>query len=1003
MDDRYTWARLLLLGWVAVLTIACPSAAPPSADAGPVDTAPSPEQEACEAAKEPCRSFVWQAGQCVPKVLVGAVCGEVAGACTVGVCDEAGECTGKQPAAVGKVCAALPYTPCKKTLGHCDKSGGCVAEVLAGAKCKAGDDLCRDGLCAAESPCKTSAAGTPCTQMPTNPCQKSTGVCSEAGLCLLEPKVGAECSTNASACGKGTCDAMGQCKSSAAGSACTPTSKTSCQKDIGVCSEDGACVPVPMIGVACLAYWGTCGKGNCDAEGKCKVPGPEQPCVASYNSCLVGTCNGTGDCKTSPLPAGSPCSLAVGSCQVATCNVNGTCTAQPLPEGASCTVAAPKTCESTSGKCDSANKCVAIPAVGSACKGGGSACATGTCNAQGGCDAKDVAPAGTPCTSSPQCGTATCDGKGGCTGDPAKVGKDCGSSNGLACAKYTCNAAGQCALAPNPGANCFAVGDPDKATCHSANLCMGGVCGDAIGKCELKALVGKACPWASECTKGECSAAGNCEQTPVADGTVCSLGAIDPACGSAVCIAGKCIVTTNAGKSCGSVQLCKAGVCSDKGVCEYQPTPGKECGAQGPCGGKVCDATGQCKETIKEGPCDLGPCINATCGADGKCSAQGIKVGATCKDSALCGEGVCNAQGQCVSPAYPKASECHVSTSSVLGECWAGVVSASGACTKVARVGAACGCWVSPCSTGTCQTDGTCLLKPSKPAGTPCSSDCVTDGVCTSAGKCSGKALVGKICNDAEVLKTSYRCRTPRCQEDGNCAQEFVKAGISCQDLYPWMQKGCGQLDKCDGQGHCIVKDPALDGTACGTGDTQCSDGGTCFEGHCLSTGSKPNTTICSMGCASGHCEEGWCKTKWANANLSCSDGKYCTKDTCCIDAFSDGYCIGENPGTCIHTIDKLTCFEGLCWVGMCDQPTGQCISKNISGPSCGEDACGFEYKCFAGGCVQTTTNDKCYDWNPCTLDKCTDCGCSYAPDPAAEGTTCTKGGHCSKGNCVPD
>jgi hypothetical protein len=646
----------------------------------------------------------------------------------------------------------------------------------------------------------------------------------------------------------------------------------------------------------------------------------------------------------------------------------------------------------------------------------------------------EVAAAGTTCISNPACGAPTCDGKGNCVGDPALVGKSCDKSTSIACAKYACNAAGQCALAPNPGAECLALADPLQLPCSAANHCSGGVCGKEIGKCELKGLTGKACPATGACTVGVCSAAGKCEQVPVAvgkscastspctvgacsaagvceqvpvtDGKSCALDAAsDPQCASGACVAGKCEIVANTGKSCGK-QQCKAGVCSTNGVCEFTPTPGASCGAESECSKLVCDAAGECKSVAKAGAsCGAGPCQSGACSADGQCIQQ-VKVGAACQDPDLCGEGVCNVQGQCVSPQYQKKSECHVDTSSVLSECWAGVIDAFGKCTKVARVGASCGCWVSPCSIGTCQADGSCLQKPSKPAGTPCSSDCVADGVCTSAGKCSGTVAVGEWCSDGEAFKASYGCRNPRCQADGDCAQEFLPAGSYCGDaisvVQPDAQLKCGKLDKCDGQGHCIVKNPAKNGTACSLGDP-CSQGRTCFEGHCLGHGNKPDKTPCAFGCLVGACNGGWCEKTGPASDISCDDGNLCTEDACC------GTNLGSNcwivaPGECMHKPGTFLCGDYECSYSACDPYIGQCVEYyKLYGTPCGADACGTPHTCQVGYCKPAFGSMLCNDGNPCTVDYCGSCGCTHTPDASAEGQTCAQGGHCLKGNCVPD
>ncbi len=919
----------------------------------------------CKASAGKCSAT----GACLPATAAGASC-PLSGPkapCTVGICNSSGDCVAK-PAPAGSACTYSSYKECHAGTGTCSSSGECVPTPLSGTKCEIYKGTCGAGTCV-DGKCVSSVAGKPCNSG-TGPCRP--GKCSIGGVCTAEAPL-------------------------PTGTPCTDPMVGQCFAKDGICSASGECVHAAKAGEKCVQLSGTCSEGTCSTEGKCISDSLGKKCSGSIG-CIAGFCAANGNCEQKQLPIG------------ATCNIPGW----------------PKDCKLATGKCDSAGICVADFDVGAACFVGGNSCAPGLCDATGVCVQTNAAPAGAACGIDEGCGIPTCDAAGNCSVNVDKVGKACASSVKVSCAKKACSSAGKCVFVADPGASCFALNDETQSSCSVHNECYSGVCGEAVGECVPKPVSGKSCTATSVCTSGVCNSNGLCEQVPLADGVTCVLaGDVDPQCASAVCVAGKCAVAGNVGKSCGN-NPCTIGICLTNGVCDSTPTPGKTCGQDTPCASQICDASGACKAVPKTGKsCPAaGPCFTAQCSASGQC-VQTANVGAACETAGLCSNGVCNAQGACVDPAFPNPPACLAEQSSILSECWTGVPDSAGKCQKVAKVGASCGCSVSPCSIGTCQTDGSCLMKPSKPAGTPCSSKCVKNGICTSSGHCSGPVAPDALCDpdDLGAVDAHKYCMKHQCQPTGDCVAVPQPAGTSCskanETAYKAGQNSCGVYSVCDGQGRCTTTSKVQEGKNCDY-NQPCSQSRVCQGGYCISIGPKPDGTACKDGCASGICVGGVCSGHQPD-EASCDDGNSCTEDGCCGATGKWALsltCPYQSIGSCSNpvilykecTVNYGECLKGVCELGW----SGVCVGKKqAAGTVCAVDKCGGEFVCnsygqcwFGAYSSPAAGKNPCDDGNPCTADSCQDCGCSHMPFVDQEGfgkISCPQGGHCLKGNCVPD
>jgi hypothetical protein len=366
-----------------------------------------------------------------------------------------------------------------------------------------------------------------------------------------------------------------------------------------------------------------------------------------------------------------------------------------------------------------------------------------------------------------------------------------------------------------------------------------------------------------------------------------------------------------------------------------------------------------------------------------------------------CFGGTCDASGQCLQKPSPKGSPCPIGDPGLLSECLTGVCDGTGGCDQLVNVGAECGAsWVGPCAKGVCQGDGKCLAVPAKPEGVNCSSACVVSGTCGANGVCQGKTKVGATC-------ASANCASGSCSASGACVLKAAPLSTPC-NFPDYVTCGTGQ-PLCDGQGRCSAALPPADGTVCGDNPSVCANIHRCYGGQCLALSTSASGSLCKIGCLTGTCLGGQCQPSSAppSNSLSCDDGFACTEDSCCLEKSG---CQGADEwpvplGACVHKANSSLCPSpgpGGCGQQYCVAEVG-CLLDTISPGICPKDSCGNPQFCQAGSCVLPNGPSACNDANPCTVDFCGTCGCSYSAPPSLEGSPCAKGGHCSKGNCLAD
>lgn len=375
---------------------------------------------------------------------------------------------------------------------------------------------------------------------------------------------------------------------------------------------------------------------------------------------------------------------------------------------------------------------------------------------------------GTTCDDGDLCTTGDVCQAGVCTGGKKKCGK---------C--RTCDpATGACSAVANgtpcdDGNLCTVLDYCQDGVCHPGEKlgcvhhpCQHSKCNPATGQCELSPVAdGTACRTTPEdachtsrgiCQAGACvatakvcAACHTCDPARgcvrLANGTACDTG--DP-CQNGTCHAGVCQATP---KTCGRCHACEPGVgcvqvaagtpCDDFNICTEQ----SHCDENGLCVGtpKTCP---QCQKCVQEAggcvafgndPCEM-PCYQGTC-AGGECSIIIEEKDCSALDSADgCQKGQCDPEtGQCLAVAVAD--------------------------------GTRCGDFSNPCAMDSCQ-DGLC--KPS------CcllgqGETCVNDSVC-----CRGLYCVETMHLDAFLnIVLEDKCSSCESREGEPCFPEHGDAG----------------------------------------------------------------------------------------------------------------------------------------------------------------------------------------------------------------------------------
>ncbi len=565
-----------------------------------------------------------------------------------GPCDDGNACTSGDLCTKG-VCKPGPLVECGDTnpctLDQCDYKAGCQNPPQNGAACDDGSacsagDACAGGLC---------KGGNDVVCSDDNVCTKD--LCDAAKGCVFVPISGQGCSDD------DACTAGDSCMDGA----CVVGKPLNCN-DSNVCTADqcdakAGCKHLFLDGANCHDGTDCTGLDLCKG-GACKSGAPvvcndNNPCTAdtcdSDKGCLYSNLDGTGCSDGTVCTVGDVCKL--GKCsggQAIVCNDNNICTQDGCDAKSGCV-----TIDYVGKPCDDGDACTAADS----CKGGkcqgtapvkcndGNPCTIDTCNAQGGCVAKNGdgigCDDGNPCTQADKC-------KGGsCAAGAPKLCDD-----GNACTADLCDPKAGCTAKPADGKACE---DGDK--CTTGDNCKAGKC--APGQ-------GNACDDGNPCTKDGCDIVKGCTHGPI-DGGACNDGSactIGDNCKSGLCVGPKPIV-------CDDGSDCTSDFCDAKGGCFFPPNDGIKCDDGDACSGDSMCKGGKCAG-FKWTVCDDGnPCTADACDkakgsvaspADGKscndgdaCSLDDACLAGACKGKT---KALCNDSNPCTSDGCDPANGC---------------------------------------------------------------------------------------------------------------------------------------------------------------------------------------------------------------------------------------------------------------------------------------------------------------------------------------------------------
>jgi len=445
----------------------------------------------------------------------GGQCGECAGQCVKGVCQQGPGC--EATAGVtgcggcdceACVCAMDDY--CCATEWDATCVGECITECggcFKPANC--GDGTCKKeeledcANCPADCGCPEGSscdAGVCCTpfcggkECGDDGCGGSCGECA-TGVCdgaVCQKGAGCEAAAGVKGCGGFTCEA---CVCALDAYCCDTEWDDVC---VGECINDCEACVAPVAGNNLCDKGETCTANPedcpCGPGTKCENDVCVEsvgPCEPSCDGKVCGSDGCNGSCGT--CDAGLICKL--GQCVVCTPD----CTDMECGDdgcGGSCGECAEGTaCKA--GKCECVPKCTGLDCGDDGCGG-----SCGDCQAGFACNAGK-------CECAPQCDGKDCGGDG------------CGGSCGACDAGKVCNTDGLCECTPAcEGKTCGDDGCGGQCgTCVAPQTCVDGACacapaceGKACGDDGCGGLCGT-CAEGSECTDGACIAA------PVADVT----------------------------------------------------------------------------------------------------------------------------------------------------------------------------------------------------------------------------------------------------------------------------------------------------------------------------------------------------------------------------------------------------------------------------------------------------------------------------------------------------
>jgi hypothetical protein len=704
-------------------------------------------------------------------------------------CDDGDACTQTDECQSG-TCTGLNPVECTASdqchsAGICDSGSGLCSDPQKsdGSLCDDGDactqtDTCQIGVC-------TGADPVVCTALDQ---------CHDVGLCNIST---GNCS-NPSKPDDTLCDD---------GNACTQTD--TCQ--LGTCTgaDPVVCTALDQCHVVggCNASTGNCSNpqkpddtscddGNaCTQTDTCQVgvcTGADPVVCVPLDQCHnAGTCNtGTGNCSDPNKPDDTPCDDSNACTQTDTCQ-SGVCTGVD-----------PVVCTALD-QCHDAGVCNTF---------------TGNCS-------NPNQPDNTACNDGNLCSTLdTCQG-GICTAGATNKDTDTDTYyDGLCLGGDDCN---DNAPAVNPGVVEQSYGQP-MCTDVIDNDCDGDTDIDDTG-CMQCTGPGD-CDDSNTCTTDDC-VAGECQNTPVSDGTGC----VD-------------------GDACTQTDTCQGGVCTgaDPVVCAASD----QCHLVGTCD----SGTGLCSDPARpdDTPCDDGDACTQTdtCQSGGCTGADPVVCTASnqCHDAGNCDSGT----GLCSDPPKVDGTPCDdYDLCSQTDTCQ------SGGCTGSN--------WVTCTALDQCHDVGVCqpatgnCTNPNKPNDTPCA-----DGdACTQTDTCQSGNCVGV---DPVVCTALDQCHDMGVCDSGTglCSDPPKGDGSPCDD-----NNACTQTDTCQ-SGNCVGVDPVV----CTALDS-CHDVGVCDGGSGLCTDPpKSDGSACDdwEDCShSDRCGGGVC----AGTDYVCDDFMPCTNDSC--------------------------------------------------------------------------------------------------------------------------
>ncbi|MBI3182623.1 MAG: hypothetical protein HYZ28_10850 [Myxococcales bacterium] len=395
----------------------------------------------------------------------------------------------------------------------CDDRNACTSQ-----------DACRSGTClGAESVSCRDGGG---------PCRALAGACSpDSGLCVYPPlDAGAGCPDDGIFCTDDRCDGLGSCvhppKDGGTpcddGNPCTAADRCSASACVG--GPTKPCNSPP--GGGCFLVQGACNPAD---AGCLYLPADAgTPCPSDGNPCTDDRCNGTGACQHPPRsgPCNDDNACTTGDyCDAGACTFTGM---------RSCAQPAPSSCWASSACIPADGGCQLIPkSMGMPCPDDGNQCTLDECDGDGGCQHPDAPNGlfcndGLACTTNDECLNGACTGTSTCLSPPQS---DCYQLPG------TCDISG-----------CLYYPSSSSTLCTSDN---------------------------EPCTTDRCNGSGNCQHTPVPNGTSCLvqgqmcgfISKICKVCQSGVCTVNSPYFDSSCSPSCQGVDLYCSGTyrCCDGG------------------------------------------------------------------------------------------------------------------------------------------------------------------------------------------------------------------------------------------------------------------------------------------------------------------------------------------------------------------------------------------------------------------------------------------------------